>query len=137
MRNYRASLSLAIVAAFAPGCSEELGPERMVTTRVTGVVVEGSRPVGGGWVEFMPVDGTVGNLRSAPIGPDGRFVAEGVAVGENAVGVVGAPVRMRGGRRAFDTLGTPVRRTIPRGPAAEVSIDLLEEAVRRPGAGGG
>src|SRR4051794_23364773 len=61
-----------------PGCAEELGPERFVTTRVTGIVREGREPVSAGFIEFSPIDGTVGKLTSAPIGRDGRFVAEGV-----------------------------------------------------------
>jgi hypothetical protein len=112
------------------GCSEELGPERMETTRVIGEVQEGSYPVRGGWVEFAPVDGTVGLMRSAPIGPDGRFAADRVAVGVNRVGVVGAPLRVAGRRRLFETLRTPIRRTIPGGPSTTVAIDLLDEEVQ-------
>jgi hypothetical protein len=118
------------VLALAAGCAEELGPEPMITTTVTGVVREGHRPVGGGWIEFVPIAGSVGVLRSAPIQPDGRFVVERVAVGMNGIGLLGAPITIPGGRRFFDPLNAPIQRVIPHGPNAEVSIDLIEEYVR-------
>src|SRR5262249_19496563 len=86
------------------GCSEELGPERMETATVSGIVREGLRPVGGGWIEFTPIDGAVGLLRSAPIQPDGHFVVDRVALGKNGIGFADAPIRIPGGRRFFDTL---------------------------------
>ena len=45
----------------ASGCSEELGPERMVVTRVKGVVRDGRSPVSAGWIEFFPVEGRSAN----------------------------------------------------------------------------
>jgi len=124
----------------APGCSEELGPERFPTTRVTGVVVEGGRPVGGGWIEFIPTEGTVGNIRSARIGKDGSFQTDRVAIGENVIRLVNAPITVPGGARLFGQFASPVRRRIPQVPAGPLTIDLLDEAVRyqatraRPGA---
>jgi hypothetical protein len=125
------SIALAAVALVlaAAGCHDVLGPIRLETTRVTGVVVEGGRPVRGGWVEFAPIDGTVGNMRSAPIGPDGRFRADRVPVGVNRVGIVGAPVAIPNWRRYFDPLNSTIqRRTTP--GSCEVTIDLLEELAR-------
>lgn len=113
------------------GCGEELGPVRRETNWVRGRVLERGEPLGGGWIEFLPVEGTVGNLRSAPIGKDGRFVADGVAVGVNLVGFVGAPIQIPGGRRFFDSLGTPVRRRISGGGAVDLTIDLYDEFLRR------
>jgi hypothetical protein len=118
---------LPAAAVVLTGCSEELGPERFETARVSGIVLEGKRPIGGGWIEFMPLDGTVGKLRSAPIRPDGTFEADGIAVGANSVGIVGAELKMPEGRRLFDTLKTSIRRTIPKGGTAELKIDLLDE----------
>ena len=63
------------------GCSEELGPEHMPVARVKGFVKEGVRPVSEGWIEFIPVDGTVGNLCSARLHADGSFEAEHVRGG--------------------------------------------------------
>ncbi|HMF35840.1 MAG TPA: hypothetical protein VKF17_04345, partial [Isosphaeraceae bacterium] len=50
----RLSPVLFLLGVLASGCSEELGPERFPTTRVAGVVVEGGRPIAGGWIEFIP-----------------------------------------------------------------------------------
>ncbi|HKI20908.1 MAG TPA: hypothetical protein VKA15_23655, partial [Isosphaeraceae bacterium] len=61
-------------------------------TTVRGVVTEGRRPVGGGWIEFVPVDGTIGKLRSARLNADGSFEAKGVAVGVNLVRIVSARI---------------------------------------------
>ena len=120
-------MALPMLVALAQGCSEELGPEPMETTRVSGVVTEGGRPVGRGWVEFVPYAGTVGKMRSAPLGPDGRFVADGVAVGLNRIGIAGAPIGIPGGRRFFDPLGSPIRRRLTRAPSDPITIDLIDE----------
>ena len=72
---------LAALLALVAGCREELGPVRFPTTRVCGRVLESGRPVAGGWIEFAPIEGTVGNRRSAPLAADGRFEVSGVAVG--------------------------------------------------------
>ena len=55
------------------------------------------------------MDGTVGNLRSARIQPDGSFEADAVAVGENALRLVNAPIRMPGGDQLFGQFTTPIR----------------------------
>jgi hypothetical protein len=118
-----AALSLA-------GCREELGPVAFPTTRVSGVVREGGRPVSDGWIEFFPVDGTVGNLRSAPIAADGRFEVAQVAVGWNAIDVVNAPIRWPEVQSLLNARGKPIRRAIPEGTATNLEIDLLAEAYR-------
>jgi hypothetical protein len=120
---------LNLLALLAPGCSEELGPERFPTTRVAGTVVEGGRPIGGGWIEFIPIDGTVGNLRSARIGKDGTFQADRVAIGKNLIKLVNAPITITGGARLFERFPI-IRRKIPPQPDGLLTIDLLEEAVR-------
>ncbi len=89
------------MSLIAAGCSEELGPERMPVTRIKGVVREGSRPVSGGWIEFIPVDGTVGNLCSARLGPDGSFDADKVPVGVNLIRLVNAPLTSAGRNRIW------------------------------------
>ena len=122
-----AIVGLGVVAALSAGCAEELGPERWETTRVSGVVTEGSTPVTNGWVEFLPAEGTVGTMRSAPLGPDGRFSVDGVAVGVNRVGVTGAAIVNREHRRCFDPLGSPIRRTITKSPSGPLTIDLIDE----------
>jgi len=121
---------LAALSVLAAGCREELGPEVWKTTRVTGTVREGRRPVGGGWIEFYPVDGTVGTFRVAPIGPDGSFAVEGVAVGMNTIGLAEAPI-VGPYRHRFRSYQSPIRRRVPPGPAMTLDLDLVEEAAPR------
>ncbi len=123
-------LSCSCSELLASGCSEELGPERFPTTRVAGVVVEGGHPIAGGWIEFIPTDGTVGNIRSARIGRDGSFRADRVAIGENVIRLVNAPINMPGGATLFGQFSTPIRRRIPLEPDGPLMIDLVAEAVR-------
>jgi hypothetical protein len=112
------------------GCSEELGPEQFVTTRVSGRMVEDGHPVLHGWIEFIPVEGTVGNQRSARIQADGSFQTDQVPVGENAIRLVNAPIQLPGGSRLFGSFTTPIRRVIPQVPQAPIEIDLVQEAIR-------
>ena len=124
----------AAVATFASaGCSEELGPEPMPSASVAGRVVRGGDPIGRGWVEFLPVDGTVGRLRSARIGPDGRFRADGVAVGRVGLRIVGGPLEPI----ESTMLGQMylMRRDVPPEGVVDVLIDL--EVERRAIADGG
>jgi hypothetical protein len=113
--------------ATAVGCREELGPVAFPITRVVGLVQDGGRPIRGGWIEFVPLNETVGRLRSAPIGRDGRFDATGVAVGLNLIGLVNLP----GGDRMFRSQGSTIRRRIPPGPMTSLTIDLAEERILR------
>lgn len=116
------------VALGLAGCSEELGPESMPVTQVKGSVTEDGRPLSHGWIEFYPVDGTVGNLRSARIRPDGSFAADGVAVGQNLIRLV--DVGIRPGFAVFRRYDSPIRRLIPAAPGEPIRIDLLEEAIQ-------
>jgi hypothetical protein len=123
-RSGLSTLAILPVLALVAGCADALGPEPMETTRVTGRIRYGTDPVRGGWVEFMPIQGTIGLMRSAPIRPDGTFSAEKVPVGEVAVGINAAPIPQR---RLFDSLGTQILRRIPPGRSSTVEIDLLDE----------
>jgi hypothetical protein len=119
-------LGIAVAAAFlADGCSEELGPVRMPVTRVKGVVTQGDRPVSGGWIEFTPVEGTLGNLRSARLGPDGRFDADGVAVGKNAIRFVNARLASPVLVKLFTPYSSPIRRVVAERPSAPLRIGEL------------
>lgn len=130
MQRLRGYLLLAgWLAPLALGCSEELGPERLPTAQVTGTFHVGTKPIGPGWVAFLPVNGTVGNIRSAPIAADGSFTAEGVAVGENQVGILIPGERVLS--QYFDALSSSIRRKIPAGRST-LSIDLLAEAYEKP-----
>jgi hypothetical protein len=121
---------LILAALLSSGCGEELGPVAMPVTRVRGVVKQGDRPVSDGWIEFIPVEGTLGNLRSARLGPDGGFDARGVAVGRNAIRLVNARMASARVSQIFSTFSTPIRREIAEDPRAPLKVDLIEEAVR-------
>jgi hypothetical protein len=126
-----AGITMLIGMAFSSGgCADTLGPVPRPMARVRGVVREGGRPVTGGWIEFVPVDGTVGNLRSARIGADGSFDAVGVAVGENAIRLVNDRVAKTPYLRLFGDYVSPIRRDIPARPTDGLRIELVEEAVR-------
>ena len=116
------------------GCSEELGPEKMVVTRVNGFVREGRTPVASGWIEFYPIEGTVGNLCSARLHADGSFVAEHVAVGTNLVRLANCSISAEGARRVFGAYTSPIRRTIAADSHEPVIIDVVDEAIRLRGA---
>jgi hypothetical protein len=123
------SIALASVAFGSPGCSEELGPEQMIVTRVKGVVRRGQAPVSGGWIEFFPVDGTVGKIRSARIRNDGSFEGERVAVGRNLIRLANAPLRTAGAEQLFGSYKSPIRRTISGQSTEPLVIDVRDEAI--------
>ncbi len=123
-------LSLLVSGLLTLGCSEELGPEHFPTTRVTGIVVEGKRPVGGGWIEFIPCEGTVGIMRSARIAKDGSFQADRVAIGENLIRLVNSPIAIPGGAILFAKYSSPIHRKIPPHLDVPMTIDLMEEVLR-------
>jgi hypothetical protein len=123
----------ASLALLAFGCADELRPERMVDSAVSGHLRMGGKPAGPCWLEFLPVEGTVGLLRSAQVRPDGTFHAGGVAVGNVAIRVVGlVPVRSGDPRldRFLALAGQVyiIRRTVPPGGAPALDIDLADEA---------
>jgi len=122
--------ALAWVALGFCGCAEELGPERMPVTRVKGRVTEGGRPVRGGWIEFFPIDGTVGDLRAARLEADGSFDADHVAVGLNVIRLVNTDIQHRDAARLFGAYSSPIRRTIPERPGDPLAIELADEAKR-------
>jgi hypothetical protein len=122
--------TLAWLALGLAGCSEELGPERMPVTHVKGLVTEGNRRVSGGWIEFFPVDGTIGNLRSARIRADGSFETDKVPVGLNLIRLVNAPLSSISAKRIFGAYTSPIRRTIPAHPTEPLLIDVVDESIR-------
>ena len=115
------------------GCSEELGPEGMRTTSVHGKITQTGRAIDGGWIEFLPADGTVGNLRSAQIKPDGTFSADRVPIGSVAIRLLDVniippfPVNARTARGVFASY-TAIRRKIPEQPS-ELNLDLLDALI--------
>src|SRR5271166_5362914 len=118
-------IALAWLAVGSLGCSQELGPERMIVTRVKGFVREGRSAVSAGWIEFLPVEGTVGNLCAAKIGKDGSFDAEHVAVGVNLIRLANAPLGSQNAERLFGSYQSPIRRTVLPQPTEPVVIDVF------------
>jgi hypothetical protein len=102
----------------------------MPVATVKGVVTEGRRQVGGGWIEFVPVDGTIGNRRSARLNADGTFEATGVPVGVDLVRIVNARVESPVIARVVSDFASPIRRVVSGEDHQSISIDLLEETVR-------
>ncbi|MHB1560430.1 MAG: hypothetical protein ACYC61_23505 [Isosphaeraceae bacterium] len=123
--------ALVVAAALlAPGCARVLGPVSKPVAQVRGRLHEGGRPISGGWIEFMPSGGTIGNLRSARIGADGTFDADRVAVGENAIRVVNGHVDDTPYLKILGQTVSPIRRVIRLDDRTPLSIDLRDEALR-------
>ena len=127
-------LGLALITLAAVGCSEEWGPEPIRTTTVRGRIVRGSRPIGSGWVEIAPVDGTRGGLRTGPLRPDGSFEIGSVGIGRVLIGLVRAPVGplptsggLTDGASYFHSYSSPIRRPIRPDAAVPLVIDLDRE----------
>lgn len=114
----------------APGCSRVFGPVPKPVTQVRGRLHEGGRPIAGGWIEFMPSGGTIGNLRSARIAADGTFDAVRVAVGENAIRVVNGHVDATPYLVILGQTVSPIRRVIRPDDPSPLSIDLRDEALK-------
>ena len=129
-------LCLLLMGVGLVGCSEELDPEHFSTTSVQGIVSLGKIPVGGGWITFQPAEGNRGNLRIARIHPDGSFRADLVPTGRVVIGLDQLPVGLIPTRSEpvegdrFQTLRSPIRRTIPQDGGSNLPIDLIEEASR-------
>jgi hypothetical protein len=100
----------------------------MPTTRVVGTIHDRGRTIGGGWVEFLPIDGTVGLLRSAPLRPDGTVEVDRVGLGRHAI-MVAHPAAALPGGRLFQGHAL-IRRDIRDTPTTTLDIDLKDEWLR-------
>lgn len=124
------SITLVLLAFGAVGCSDELGPEPLAVARIKGVVTNGRLPVCNGWIEFIPVDGTVGNVYSARIHDDGSFDAARVAVGINLIRMAHVSLGSNVAERVFGAYHSPIRRVIAPQLTEPIVIDLVDESVR-------
>ena len=106
-------------------CTEEWGSEVMPTGEVAGRVHRSGEPLTRGWLEFMPVDGTVGRLRSARIERDGTFQADSVPIGRVAIRMVGAD--LPGAEFLLFSQLYLIRRDIGDSGTTTLEIDLAEE----------
>jgi hypothetical protein len=102
----------------------------MPVTTVQGKVSEGRRPLSRGWIEFVPVDGTVGTLRSAPLRSDGTFHATKVPVGLNLIRLVNIDIEPKKIRQIFGAFSSPIRRTISANGESNLEIDIVEESLK-------
>jgi hypothetical protein len=104
----------------------------MPVASVDGKVAENGRPLSRGWIEFMPVDGTVGKMRSARLRGDGTFHATKVPVGLNLIRLVNADIdpRLPRVRQLVGAFNSPIRRTISERSARPIEIDIIEEAIK-------
>jgi len=129
LRQFLTLTSAAVGLAVSAGCRDELGPETFPITSVSGVILNSGAPASGGWVEFQPIDGTVGEFRSARIQPDGSFRREGVAIGRNRVRLVDIP-GLSPTVAAVLYNRVNIVRTIPREPGEPLRIDFVEDLAR-------
>lgn len=114
---------VAALACLFSGCAEEWGPTPTDVVDIEGRLRVRNEPVRGGWVEFLPVDGALGTIRSAPIGRDGSFRATRVARGHNVVRVV-YPPPFPPVNRLYQRLQTPLRVVIEAGKPVEIDLSL-------------
>jgi hypothetical protein len=124
------SISLASLALGAAGCADELGPVSMAVAPVKGVVTNGRIPVRNGWIEFIPIDGTVGNPYSARIREDGSFEAARVAVGMNLIRMAHVSLGSNVAERVFGAYHSPIHRVIAPQSTEPLVINLIDESVR-------
>jgi hypothetical protein len=102
----------------------------MPVSNVDGRVSQRGKPVSRGWIEFVPVDGTVGKMRSARLESDGTFHATKVPVGLNLIRFVNInwdPIQMR---RTFGAFSSPIRRQIADKDNPALEIDLAQEYLK-------
>lgn len=126
-------LAASAVIVGTSGCREELGPERFLTASVSGTILKSGEPVTGGWVEFQPAEGAVGDFRSARIEPDGTFRTDRVAIGSNVIRLIDLPGLPPGASAVLSNSvqnPRPIYRTIAREPDGPIRIDVIDELLR-------
>ncbi|MFM1801711.1 MAG: hypothetical protein RJA81_1063 [Planctomycetota bacterium] len=106
------------------GCSEERPDPSFPRVTVVGKVVRARSPIRSGWIEFVPVDGGRGVLRSAEIQNDGTYEMTGLGPGLHAVRIIVPRDRTL---FPFDKFFSPIRRTLTEDSQQEFLIDLDQE----------
>jgi hypothetical protein len=129
-RPWHLFLALCALALCAIGCGDILGPEKMPVAVVDGKVSQRGKPVTRGWIEFVPVDGTVGRMRSARLHSDGTFHATKVPVGLNLIRLVNVDVESFRIRRTLGAFSSPIRRTISENSNPQLEIDVIDEYLK-------
>lgn len=127
----KAVLASAWVVLVLAGCGRMAAPPLRETVDVRGRILAGGSPIGRGWVQLWPIEGTVGNMRTAPLEADGSFRVTKVPVGRVLVMVDPAEPPASGDRfraariaraRGFES---PIRATIASPMPEPLAIDLL------------
>ncbi len=110
------------------GCAEELRPTPTAHLELSGQVHDGSRPISGGWIEFVPLDGTVGHLRSAELKSDGTFRATGLGRGRHLIRLVQPRVEAGRVEMMFQQFSSPLRVEID--GQTTLDLDLSAERIK-------
>jgi hypothetical protein len=124
------SISAALLPLCLPGCSHVFGPEQMTVTRVTGYIKNNGAPVKRGWIEFVPIDGTVGKTCSGKIRTDGSFEVAHAPVGINLIRLANAPLGSAGAERLFGSYHSSIRRVVREHATEPVVIEIIDESLR-------
>jgi hypothetical protein len=124
------SISAALLPLCLSGCSHVFGPEQMTVTRVTGSVKNNGAPIKRGWIEFVPIDGTVGKICSGKIRADGSFEVAHVPVGMNLIRLANVPLGSAVAEQLFGSYHSPIRRVVREHATEPVVIEVLEERIR-------
>ncbi|MDG3003038.1 hypothetical protein [Paludisphaera mucosa] len=125
----RIESAAALLGLIFAGCSEELGPERIPTTTISGVVVAAGKPLGRGWIEVQPLDGSLGDPGSARLGPDGTFRIDRAPVGKLVVRLLNIPIDLPYAIWLFRN-SSPIRLDTQSAPGSPRTIDVMEELYR-------
>lgn len=134
MRRSRGSTWLLVAICtlvFSSGCGRAVGPEAIPMRTISGRVLLDGRPVGG-WLEIMPVEGTLGRLRSAALAADGSFTVTDIPMGRLAIRLAGPPIERTGDAKMdkflFHARRMPmIRRSVGNDQNARLDIDLRAE----------
>jgi hypothetical protein len=124
------SIALAAPALCSAGCSRVFGPEQMIVTPVSGRVKYANERIQSGWVEFVPVDSTVGKICSAKIHEDGSFSATKVPVGTNLIRLANVPLGSSAADKLFGSYHSPIRCVVREHTTEPLVVDVLDELVR-------
>jgi hypothetical protein len=123
-------VALCAAALCSIGCGDVLGPEKMPVAAVDGKVSQRGKPLTRGWIEFVPVDGTVGRMRSARLNSDGTFHATKVPVGLNLIRLVNIDIDAFRIRRTLGAFSSPIRRKIAENSNPPLEIDVIDEYLK-------
>ena len=103
------------------GCSEAWRPSIEGSEKVECRLLLRSQPVRGGWVEFVPVEGALGFIRSSRIRNDGTFSLSRVARGKNVIRVV-VPTFSPNVEPVFQSYQSPIRPIVENDPFLEIDL---------------